>query len=203
MSDQTISYISPRILRDTSSGVQSIGVLDRMRELRELAVTGPIDRAMAFDVCQQLLDLEREDPAAEIRVYVSSPGGEVTAGLAIYDAMRQVSCPVRTICMDSAASMGAVIFMAGDERELFPHAELMIHDPLSPSGAGGSALGVQEMSRRLMGTRRTLNTILAERSGLTLAKVQRLTGKDTFLSAERACEHGFAHRILSDRKGNR
>ena len=99
-----------------------------------------------------------------------------------------------------AASMGAVIFMGGDDRRMAPHAELMIHDPLIPQGAGGSALALQETSRRLMQTRKTLTQILSDRSGLTPKRIQSLTAKDTYLSAERAVELGFAHEILSTTK---
>lgn len=108
--------------------------------------------------------------------------------------------PSRTVCLEFAASMGAVIFMGGDDRRMAPHAELMIHDPLIPQGAGGSALALQETSRRLMQTRKTLTQILSDRSGLTPKRIQSLTAKDTYLSAERAVELGFAHEILSTTK---
>lgn len=192
-------FISPRTMRESAQGVAFTTVYDEMLAHRELAVAGAIDRAMAFDVCQQLLQLERADPAAPVTVYVSSPGGSVSAGLAIVDAMRSISCPVRTVCFDTAASMGAIIFVSGDTREMFPHAELMIHDPLIEN-AGGSALAVQEASRRLMGLRRTLAEILADRSGLTVKRVQALTAKDTYLTAERAVELGFADAVVSSRK---
>lgn len=133
-------------------------------------------------------------------IFVASAGGSVRSGLAIYDAMRLASCPIRTVCLEFAASMGAVIFMGGDDRRMAPHAELMIHDPLIPQGAGGSALALQETSRRLMQTRKTLTQILSDRSGLTPKRIQSLTAKDTYLSAERAVELGFAHEILSTTK---
>lgn len=191
---------NPLIIRETSSGIERTDVCDEMLRRRELIVAGDIESGMAMSLCQLILHLEGEDPSSPITVYVSSPGGQVSAGLAIYDALRSVSCPVRTVCTELAASMGSVIFMAGDEREMFPHAEIMIHDPLIPQGAGGSALALQETSRRLMARRRTLNGILAERSGLTLKRVQSLTAKDTYLDAERAVELGFATRIISTRK---
>ncbi|WP_417231168.1 ClpP family protease [Thermophilibacter sp.] len=191
--------LSPHTMRETSRGIALTSVYDEMLARRELSVTGPVTQDMAFDVCQQLLQLEYADPEAEVTLYVASPGGSVSAGLAIVDAMRTISCPVRTVCLDTAASMGAVIFVCGDRREMFPHAELMIHDPLIQN-AGGSALSVQETSRRLMGLRRTLSQILAERSGLSVKRVQTLTARDTFLTAERACELGFADAIVSPRK---
>lgn len=135
-----------------------------------------------------------------ITVFIASPGGNVRAGLAIYDTMRLAACPIHTVCLELAASMGAIIFMGGDDRRMAPHAELMIHDPLIPQGAGGSALALQETSRRLMQTRKTLTQILSDRSGLTPKRIQSLTAKDTYLSAERAVELGFAHEILSTTK---
>lgn len=191
--------ISPRTMRETARGIALTSIYDEMLSRRELSVTGQVTSEMAFDICQQLLQLEHADAAAEITLYVASPGGSVSAGLAIVDTMRTISCPVRTVCLDTAASMGAIIFVSGDRREMFPHAELMIHDPLVQN-AGGSALSVQETSRRLMGLRRTLSQILADRSGLSVKRVQALTAKDTFLTAERAVELGFADAIVEPRK---
>ena len=165
-----------------------------------LVISGELEPLMASSLCQHVLFLEREDPSSPITLFVSSPGGQVGPGLAIYDVLRSVSCPIRTVCSDLAASMGSIIFMAGDEREMYPHASLMIHDPLIPQGAGGSALALQETSKRLMERRRTLNTILAERSGPTLKRIQSLTCKDTYLEAERALDLGFATRIIESRK---
>lgn len=191
--------ISPCTMRETARGIALTSIYDEMLARRELSVTGQVTSEMAFDICQQLLQLEHADAAAEVTLYVASPGGSVSAGLAIVDTMRTISCPVRTVCLDTAASMGAIIFVSGDRREMFPHAELMIHDPLIQN-AGGSALSVQETSRRLMGLRRTLSQILADRSGLSVKRVQSLTAKDTFLTAERAVELGFADAIVEPRK---
>ena len=196
---ESTTIISPRTMRETARGIALTSIYDEMLSRRELSVTGDVNSAMAFDVCQQLLQLEHEDPSAEITLYVSTPGGDVSAGLAIVDTMCTISCPVRTVCLDTAASMGAIIFVCGDRREMFPHAELMIHDPLIQN-AGGSALSVQETSRRLMGLRRTLSQILADRSGLSVKRVQSLTARDTFLTAERSCELGFADAIVEPRK---
>ena len=165
--------ISPLTMRESARGITLTSIYDEMLARRELSV---------------------------ITIFVASAGGSVRSGLAIYDAMRLASCPIRTVCLEFAASMGAVIFMGGDDRRMAPHAELMIHDPLIPQGAGGSALALQETSRRLMQTRKTLTQILSDRSGLTPKRIQSLTAKDTYLSAERAVELGFAHEILSTTK---
>lgn len=193
---------TPSIIRETSNGCALISVYDDMLARREISISGEIEPSMAHDVCQHLRYLEQQDPQTEATVFVESPGGDVRAGLAIYDTMRRISCPVRTVCLGFAASMGAIVFMGGDEREMAPHATIMIHDPLIPSGAGGSARAVQETSRRLMETRRVLNGILAERAGLPLKRIQNLTGKDTYLDAERALDLGFAHTIIPSRKEN-
>lgn len=192
--------ISPRIIRETSAGLTFTTVYDEMLARREIAIVGDIADAMAFEVCQHLFALERQDPRAEIALHISSGGGSVGAGLAIVDVMSAVSCPVRTVCLNLAASMAAVIFVAGDRREMGEHAELMIHDPLIMGGPAGTALAVQATSKRLMEMRRTLNGLLAERSGLTLKRVQALTSKDTYLTAERACELGFADAVIESRK---
>lgn len=190
----------PCVLRESSRGTEAVSVYDEMLERRELVLLGEIEPSMAQHACQCVRHLERTDPDAPVTVFVDSPGGEVSAGLALYDVLRSVSCPVRTVCASTAASMGAIVFMAGDERLMYPHAELMVHDPLIPQGAGGSALSVQETSRRLMSVRSTLTGILAERSGLSVRRVQRLTSRDTYLSAERALELGFATSIVTSKK---
>ena len=194
--------ISPLTMRESARGITLTSIYDEMLARRELSVMGNIETPMAHDLCQQIRLLEATDPAAPITVFIASPGGNVRAGLAIYDTMRLAACPIHTICLELAASMGAIVFMGGDERRMAPHAELMIHDPLIPQGAGGSALALQETSRRLMQTRKALTHILSERSGLSAKRVQTLTAKDTYLSAERAVELGFAHNILTSTKEN-
>ena len=124
----------PHILRESSRGIDAVSVYDEMLERRELVLLGEVEPSMAQLACQCVRHLERLDPAAPITVFVESPGGEVHAGLALFDVLRSVSCPVRTVCTSTAASMGAVIFMAGDERAMYPHAELMVQrDPVRAS----------------------------------------------------------------------
>ena len=192
--------ISPLTMRESARGITLTSVYDEMLARRELSVVGGINSSMAHDLCQQIRLLAATDPAAPITIFIAGPGGNVRAGLAIYDTMCLSPCPIHTVCLELAASMGAIIFMGGDERRMAPHAELMIHDPLIPQGAGGSALALQETSRRLMQTRKALTQILSERSGLSAKRVQTLTAKDTYLSAERAVELGFAHSILTSTK---
>lgn len=196
----TMPIISPYTIHETANGLSLTSVYDEMLTRRELSVVGEIDSTMAHDLCQQIRLLEANDSAAEITLFIASGGGSVRAGLAIYDTLRLVSCHIRTVCLELAASMGSIIFEAGDRREMAPHAELMIHDPLIPQGAGGSALALQETSRRLMETRKTLTGILAERSGLSAKRVNALCAKDTYLSATRTIELGLADSIISSRK---
>lgn len=196
---ESTTIISPRTMRETARGIALTSIYDEMLSRRELSVTGAIDAAMAFDICQQLLQLEHDDTSAEVTLYVASPGGSVSAGLAIVDTMRTIACPVRTVCLDTAASMGAIIFVCGDRREMFPHAELMIHDPLIQN-VSGSALSVQETSRRLMRRRSTLSQILVDHSNLPIERVEELTSKDTYLTAEEALEKGFTDAIVEPRK---
>lgn len=163
-------------MRESARGITLTSIYDEMLARRELSVMGNIETPMAHDLCQQIRLLDATDPSRPITIFVASAGGSVRSGLAIYDAMRLASCPIRTVCLEFAASMGAVIFMGGDDRRMAPHAELMIHDPLIPRGRRlGTAL--QETSRRLMQTRKTLTQILSDRSGLTPKRIQSLTAK--------------------------
>lgn len=131
--------ISPLTMRESARGITLTSIYDEMLARRELSVMGNIETPMAHDLCQQIRLLDATDPCRPITIFVASTGGSVRSGLAIYDAMRLASCPIHTVCLEFAASMGAVIFMGGDDRRMAPHAELMIHDPLIPQG--GRRLG--------------------------------------------------------------
>lgn len=189
------SAFVPHVSHDSSNGIALFQIPDDMLEYRELSIVGDIDQAGAYAICQVIRHLDRIDPDAPITIFIDSYGGEVNAGLAIYDSMRTASCPVNTVCVGVAASMGAVLFVAGDERSMYPHSELMIHDPLTVGG-GGSALTVQEQSRRLMQTREVTASILAKHSGISLDEIYSMTSKDTWLSAKKAIEMGFADGIV-------
>ena len=147
--------------------------------------------ALAGNIIDQLYYLERQDAEAPVIMRISSPGGEVTAGLAIYDAMRDVSCPVQTVCEGMAASMAAVLFTAGNWRVMMPHAELMIHDPLIQN-TGGSAMAIQRSAERIMYLRRQTSQIMADHTGKTLEEIYQLTQSDYYMSADEAIKLGFA-----------
>ena len=188
---------TPNIVRETSSGYFSCTIQDEMLKSREIECVGEINPETVYELTRQLRFLQREDPAAEITMYINSPGGEVNSGLALYDAMQAVSCPIRTVCMGSAASMGAVIFAAGDIREIFPHGRVMIHDPLIRGGVGGSALQLQSVSKDLLKTREVLCTILAERTGRSQKEIYKKTAKDTWFDAQEAVKFGLADRVVT------
>ena len=134
-----MSYYIPAIIRETSEGTARIPIADTMFQRREIWLTGEITSEVADAVIAQILHLDAEDPDAEITLYIDSPGGSVTAGLAIYDVMQAVSADIHTVCIGTAASMAAVLFAAGDRREILRHGEVMIHDPLVSPAASPAA----------------------------------------------------------------
>ena len=191
-----MSYYIPAIIRETSEGTARIPVVDMMFQRREIWISGEINSELADAVISQILHLDAEDPNAEITLYIDSPGGSVTAGLAIYDVMQAVNANIRTVCVGTAASMAAVLFAAGNRREIMKHGEVMIHDPLVSSGISGSALAVQDKSDRLMAKRKVLCGILAQHTGKTLKQIYKVTGKDTYFGAEEAVEFGLADTVI-------
>lgn len=191
-----MSYYIPAIIRETSEGTARVPIADMMFQRREVWLTGEITSELADAVISQILHLDAEDPDAEITMYIDSPGGSVTAGLSIYDVMQAVSADIHTVCVGTAASMAAVLFAAGDRREILRHGEVMIHDPLVSGGISGSALAVQDKSDRLMAKRKVLCGILAQHTGKTLKQIYKVTAKDTYFSAEEAVAFGLADSIV-------
>lgn len=189
-------YFPPRIICETSQGIRCVSIADVMFQRREIWVNGEIDSSMADDVISQILHLDAEKNDAEITMYMDSPGGSVSAGLAIYDVMKAVTSPIRTVCIGMTASMAAILFSAGDTRQIMRHAEVMIHDPLVSGGISGSALAVQDKSDRLMQMRKNLARILAENTGKTMKQIYRVTAKDTYFEAEKAVEFGLADTVI-------
>ena len=191
-----MSYYIPAIIRETSEGTARIPIADMMFQRREVWLTGEITSEVADAVIAQILHLDAEDPDAEITMYIDSPGGSVTAGLSIYDVMQAVSADIHTVCVGTAASMAAVLFAAGDRREILRHGEVMIHDPLVSGGISGSALTVQDKSNRLMEKRKVLSGILAEHTGKSVKQIYKVTAKDTYFGAEEAVAFGLADSIV-------
>ena len=158
-----------------------------MFQRREVWLTGEITSEVADAVISQILHLDAEDPDAEITMYIDSPGGSVTAGLSIYDVMQAVSADIHTVCVGTAASMAAVLFAAGDRREILRHGEVMIHDPLVSGGISGSALTVQDKSDRLMAKRKVLSGILAEHTGKNIKQIYKVTSQRYLLRGRGGC----------------
>ena len=191
-----MSYYIPTIIRETSEGTARIPIADIMFQRREIWLTGEITSEVADAVIAQILHLVAEDPDAEITLYIDSPGGSVTAGLSIYDVMQAVSADIHTVCVGTAASMAAVLFAAGDRREILRHGEVMIHDPLVSGGISGSALTVQDKSDRLMAKRKVLSGILAEHTGKSVKQIYKVTAKDTYFGGEEALAFGLAGPVI-------
>ena len=196
MSESTFIY-QPQIIRETAEGPYRLDMRDEMLSHRELELTTPVDAESCATIIRGLLYLQRCDADAPVTLYISSPGGEVQSGLALYDVMQAVSCPVRTVCLGMAASMAALLFIAGDERQMLPHSRVMIHDPLIGGGVGGSALSVKARADDLMRICDITAGVIARHTGMPLDRVFELTASDTYFEAEEAVEAGLADRIVT------
>lgn len=196
MSECTPIY-QPQIIRETAEGLNRLDVRDEMLSRRELELTSAVDAQSCATIIRGLLYLQRCDANAPVTLYINSPGGEVQSGLALYDVMQAVSCPVRTVCLGMAASMAALLFIAGDERQMLPHSRVMIHDPLIGGGLGGSALSVKARADDLMRIRDITAGVIARHTGMTLEQVFALTASDTYFEAGEAVETGLADRIVT------
>nr|WP_072513878.1 ATP-dependent Clp endopeptidase proteolytic subunit ClpP [Ndongobacter massiliensis] len=187
----------PTVIEQSNRGERAYDIYSRLLEERIIFVTGPIETQMANLVVAQLLYLESKDPSKDIQLYINSPGGEVTAGLAIYDTMQYVKCDVSTICVGMAASMGAILLVAGTQGKRFalPNAEIMIHQP--SGGAQGMASDIEISAKQIVKTRQRLNGILADRTGQTLKKIERDTERDRWLDAEEAKEYGIIDSVIA------
>ena len=195
---ECIPIYQPQIIRETAEGLNRLDVRDEMLSHRELELTSAVDAQSCATIIRGLLYLQRCDANAPVTLYINSPGGEVQSGLALYDVMQAVSCPIRTVCLGMAAtSMAALLFITGDERQMLPHSRVMIHDPLIGAGAGGSALSVKARADDLMRIRDITAGVIARHTGMTLEQVFALTASDTYFEAEQAVAQGLADRIVT------
>ncbi|MFL5628100.1 MAG: ATP-dependent Clp protease proteolytic subunit [Ktedonobacteraceae bacterium] len=194
----TSSLFVPTVIESTGRGERAYDIFSRLLRERIIMVNGPIEDTMANLVVAQLLFLAAENSEREINVYINSPGGAVTAGLAIYDTMRSLPCPVSTTCVGFAASFGTILLMAGDKglRRTLPHARIHIHQPLINGGIGGQATDIDIQAREILHTRDVLNEIIQHHTGQTLERIKRDTDRDYFMSASEAVEYGIVDEIL-------
>ncbi len=189
-------YMIPYVVEQTGKGERTYDIYSRLLLDRIVFISGEVNDEMANAVCAQLLFLQAQDPKKEISVYINSPGGSVTAGLAIYDTMQFVKCPVATYCIGQAASMGAVLLTAGakGKRYALPHARIMIHQPWG--GAEGKASDIEITAREILRLKDILNGILAQHAGKKMADVVKDTDRDHFMSAEEAKDWGLIDKVI-------
>ena len=190
------SYMVPYVVEQTGKGERTYDIYSRLLLDRIVFISGEVNDEMANAVCAQLLFLQSQDPKKEISVYVNSPGGSVTAGLAIYDTMQFVKCPIATYCIGQAASMGAVLLAAGapGKRHALPNARIMIHQPWG--GAEGKASDIEITAREILRLKQMLNEILAKHSGRALEDVVKDTDRDHFMSAKEAKDWGILDKVV-------
>ncbi len=191
------SYMIPYVVEQTGKGERTYDIYSRLLLDRIVFISGEVNDDMANAICAQLLFLQSQDATKEISVYVNSPGGSVTAGLAIYDTMQFIKCPIATYCLGQAASMGAVLLTAGTKGRRFalPNARIMIHQPWG--GAEGKASDIEITAREIIRLKEVLNSILSKHSGKSMDDVVRDTDRDHFMSAAEAKEWGLIDEIVS------
>ena len=187
-----------RIIKETVRGIDIVDLEDELLQSREIFLTGGVDANTTNELIKQLMYLEREDDEAEITLYINSPGGEVTSGLAVYDYMTLMKAPIRTVSIGTAASMGALLFLAGDKRQMLPHTRIMIHDPSYSNAdmSGKQPPEIQHELDKLNETRQIIAQIISEKTGKTLEEVYEVTANDTYYNAEEALKFGLATEII-------
>lgn len=192
-----MSSLIPMVVEQTNRGERAYDIYSRLLKDRIIFLGSPINDAVANTVIAQLLFLTAEDPEKDINIYINSPGGSITAGMAIYDTMQYIKPDVSTICVGMAASMGAFLMAAGTKGKRFalPNSEIMIHQPLG--GAEGQASDIEIRAKRILKMRDKLNQILAERTGQPLERIEKDTDRDYFMSAEESKEYGIIDKIIT------
>ncbi len=199
MMPQAAGGLVPIVIEQTARGERSFDIYSRLLKERVIFLVGQVEDYMANLIVAQLLFLESENPDKDIHLYINSPGGSVTAGMAIYDTMQFIKCDVSTMVVGQAASMGAFLLAGGaaGKRYSLPNSRVMIHQPLG--GFQGQASDIDIHAREILSIRDRLNKILAQHTGQTLKKIQQDTDRDNFLSAKEAAEYGLIDEVLSHR----
>jgi len=195
----TTANLVPMVVEQSSRGERAFDIFSRLLRERVIFLNGPVEDGMAALICAQLLYLESENPKKQIDMYINSPGGVVTSGLAIYDTMQYIKSPVSTVCMGMAASMGSFLLMAGEPglRITLPNARMMVHQP--SGGFQGKASDIERHAEDIIKTKRRLNELYAKHCGRTYEEVERTLDRDSFMSAEEAKEWGIVDHIYESR----
>ena len=190
----------PYVIEQTSRGERSYDIYSRLLNDRIIFLADEVNDTTASLVVAQLLFLEAQDPDKDIYLYINSPGGSISAGMAIYDTMNYIKCDVCTICIGMAASMGAFLLSSGAKGKRFalPNAEVMIHQPLG--GARGQASDIKIVADHIIKTREKLNRILSEQTGQSIETIERDTDRDNYLSADEACAYGLIDKVISKKE---
>lgn len=195
-----MSNLVPMVVEQTSRGERSYDIYSRLLKERIIFLGSEVNEVTASLLVAQLLFLEAEDPDKDIQIYINSPGGSITAGMAIYDTMKYIKPDISTICIGMAASMGAFLLSGGTKGKRFalPNAEVMIHQPLG--GAQGQATDIQIQAERIIKMKKDLNRMLSENTGQDLETIERDTERDNFMTAEEAVEYGLIDKVITSRK---
>ena len=200
--ERMASTLVPMVIEQTARGERSFDIYSRMLKDRVIFLTGEVEDHMSDLIVAQLLFLESEDPDKDIYLYINSPGGVVTAGLAIYDTMNYIKCDVSTICVGMAASMGAFLLSSGTKgkRIALPNSEILIHQPLvGGNGLTGQATDIEIAANNLIKTKEKLNRILAQNTGKDYETLVKDTDRDNWMSAEEACAYGLVDKVIEKR----
>lgn len=201
MRDPQITALNlvPMVVEQTSRGERAFDIFSRLLKERVIFLNGPVEDGMSALICAQLLYLEAENPKKEIQMYINSPGGVVTSGLAIYDTMQYIRSPVVTLCMGMAASMGSFLLMAGEKgnRIALPNSRIMVHQP--SGGYSGKASDIQRHAEDIIKTKRRLNEIYAKHTGRSYEEVEEKLDTDTFMTPEEAKDWGLVDHVIERR----
>ena len=197
--DMTMNTLVPMVVEQTNRGERAYDIYSRLLKERIIFLTGPINDMVASLVCAQLLFLESDNPEKDIAFYINSPGGHVSAGLAMYDTMQYIRPDVSTVCIGQAASAGSLLLMAGakDKRYSLPNAKIMVHQP--SGGFQGQATDIEIHAREILSVKKRLNEIYSEHTGQSIEKVEDAMERDRFMTPEEALEFGLIDEVVSER----
>lgn len=202
MDKKELNSLVPYVIEQTSRGERSYDIFSRLLKDRIIFLGEQVDSSSASVVIAQMLFLESEDPEKEIHLYINSPGGSITDGMAIVDTMNYISCPVSTICVGLAASFGAVLLANGEKGKRFatPNSEILIHQPLISGGLAGQTTEIKIHADHMVKTREKLNKLLSEKTGQSLEQIEKDTERDHYMTAQEALEYGLIDEIIDVRR---